>query len=84
MPTAIEEGLDLTSDSFFCLTFAEGAPEEARAGLEKILREISEDPDYEKANADVGMQVRFLSGEELSKEWAKQEEIVSEVIERIQ
>lgn len=84
VPTAAEQGVELFSDSYFCFAFAEGAPEEARAGLEQAMRQVSQDPAYEQANADVGMQVRFLSGEEMAEEWASQEDVVREVIENLQ
>lgn len=84
VPTAKEQGVDLLSDSYFCFAFAAGAPEEARAGLEDALRTVSADPAYQEANAKVGMQVRFLSGEEMSEEWARQEEVVREVVESLQ
>lgn len=84
IPTAIEQGVELLSDSYFCFAFAEGAPEEARSGLEDALREVSEDPAYQEANAEVGMEIRFLTGEEMSEEWERQEQIVTEVVETLQ
>jgi tripartite-type tricarboxylate transporter receptor subunit TctC len=84
VPTAIEQGVELLSDSYFCFAFAQRAPEEARAGLEEAMREVSQDPAYEEANAEVGMEVRFLSGDEMAQEWARQEDVVREVIENLQ
>lgn len=83
VPTAAEEGVDVTSDAHFCLTMAAGVPEEARVSLENHLREVSEDPEYQKANSDVGMQVRFLDGDGFSELWDQQEEIVKKVIDAI-
>ena len=83
VPTATEQGVDLFSDSYFCFAFAKDAPEEARAGLEDAMRQISEDSAYVEANADVGMQVRFLSGEEMAEEWARQEDVVRAVVEQL-
>ena len=84
VPTAIEQGVDLLSDSYFCFAFTKEAPEETRAGLEEAMREISEDPVYQEANAKVGMEVRFLTGEEMSEEWKRQEHIVTEVVDILQ
>lgn len=84
VPTAVEQGVELLSDSYFCYAFAAGAPEEAVSGLESLLREISDDPAYQEANAAVGMETRFLSSDEMLAEWERQEEIVSAVVETLQ
>jgi len=84
VPTAKEQGVDVQSDSFFCLAMGAGAPEADRADLEAALREISKDPDYRKANADVAMQVRFLDGQQMAKEIRHQEQVIREVINQIQ
>jgi tripartite-type tricarboxylate transporter receptor subunit TctC len=84
VPTAKEQGVDVTSDAYFCLTMATEAPEEARSSLENHLRELTEDPQYEEANAKVGMEVKFLDGEEFSKLWDEQEQVVKDVIKSLE
>ncbi|MCI2418400.1 tripartite tricarboxylate transporter substrate binding protein [Saccharopolyspora sp. K220] len=83
VPTAKEQGVDLLSDSYFCVTMAADAPEQARASLENAMREVSADPKYQEANAKVGMQVKFLDGQQLSALWAQQENNLREVIKTI-
>lgn len=80
IPTAKEEGVDVLSDSYFCFTMAAGAPENARSRLEDMLRKASDDPKYQDANAKVGMEVRFLTGEKLSQIWAEQEKSLRKII----
>ncbi|MGP4019308.1 tripartite tricarboxylate transporter substrate binding protein [Saccharopolyspora sp. 5N708] len=83
VPTAKEQGVDLLSDSYFCVTMAAGAPEEARASLENVMREVSADPKYQQANAKVGMEVKFLDGQQLSTLWSQQETNLREIIKTI-
>ena len=83
VPTAAEEGVDVTSDSYFCFTMGAGAPESARKALESAMRELAEDPEYKKANADVGMEVRFLDGEKMSQVWSQQEDLARDVVDSI-
>jgi tripartite-type tricarboxylate transporter receptor subunit TctC len=80
IPTAKEQGVDALSDSYFCITMAAGAPEEARSHLEGLLRDVSEDKEYVAANAKVGMQVRFIDGRQLSTLWSAQENNLRQII----
>lgn len=83
VPTSKEQGVDVVSDAYFCITMATGVPEEARAHLEDILRDVSDDPEYAQANAKVGMQVNFVGSQELSKLWGEQEDSLRQIIPEI-
>lgn len=83
VPTAKEQGVDVQSDSYFCLTMGAGAPEQDRADLEAALRKVSKDPQYRKANAAVAMQVRFLDGQQMEQEIRHQEQVIRKVIDQI-
>jgi tripartite-type tricarboxylate transporter receptor subunit TctC len=80
IPTAKEQGVDLLSDSYFCITMAAGAPEDARSHLEGLLRKVSEDKGYVDANAKAGMEVRFIDGQQLSTLWSQQENDLRQII----
>jgi tripartite-type tricarboxylate transporter receptor subunit TctC len=84
VPTAQEEGVDVTSDSYFCLAMGAGAPASDRKGLESAMRQLAEDPAFKKANSDVSMEVRFLDGDQMSTVWSQQEELVRDVVDTIQ
>ncbi len=79
VPTASEQGFDITYDSWIGVSFSAEVPADIRAAATEALRKVSEDPDFIRANESSFIEVRFVPGDEVPAIWTAQEEQVASV-----
>ncbi len=71
--TAREQGFDIVYSSTRGFAAPPGLPEEIRAALERVLREMCADPAVQARSAQQGMPLRFISGADWVADFRRQE-----------
>ena len=69
VPTAKELGIDIVSSTYFALSLPAAVPEDIRQKLEDALKTISAKKSFIEANAELGSETAFLTGDEFSVVW---------------
>jgi len=78
VPTAVEQGYDVTYDSRLGLSFAAGVPDDVRASAAKVIKQISENPDYIKKNETASIETEFIGSDDFVNIWKQQEKVMAE------
>jgi tripartite-type tricarboxylate transporter receptor subunit TctC len=77
VPTAVEEGYDVTSDSRLGVSFAAGVPDDIRAAAEKVFSKLAANKGYIDTNAKASIETQFLGSDDFVKVWKEQEGVMA-------
>lgn len=76
VPTAMEEGFDINAESHYGVLMPADVPEERRQILEDAIEVIAAKETYAEANANLGVETLFLTGDEYSQLWDEYVDLV--------
>jgi tripartite-type tricarboxylate transporter receptor subunit TctC len=69
IPTAIDQGIDVSLATSRVLVGPAGLPEEVVTTLETAIAEITADPEYQKVASERAVQIRYMDSEEATALW---------------
>lgn len=83
IPTAIEQGYDLTSECFQGVGAPKGLPDEVIAYYEKCFSEALQDPAVAEAISNLGFEVHFENHEEYQARWDRTAEEFQTIVDTL-
>ncbi|SFA93879.1 tripartite tricarboxylate transporter substrate binding protein [Azotobacter beijerinckii] len=82
VPTYKEQGLDFTFPAYtFTLFFNQSTPQEIVDSWDKVAREVTSDPAYQKEVAELGMAWTYKSPQESAAAYASAQKLMAELVE---
>ena len=83
VPTAREQGLDVSLEAWRGIAAPKGTPKSAIATLEAAIRKTAESPDFVQACEKLGVRPAFLAAEEFGKLIAKEDAELARIMQLI-
>jgi len=83
VPTAREQGLDVSLEAWRGIAAPKGTPKSAIATLEAAIRKTSESPDFVQACEKLGVRPAFMAAEEFGKLIAKEDAELARIMQLI-
>ena len=83
VPTAREQGLDVSLEAWRGIAAPKGTPRSAIATLEAAIRKIAESPEFVQACEKLGVRPAFMAGEEFGKLIAKEDAELARIMQLI-
>ena len=83
IPTAIEQGYDLTSECFQGVGAPKGLPDEVIAYYEKCFSEALQDPEVVEVISNLGFEVHYENHEEYQARWDRTAEEFQTIVDTL-
>lgn len=81
VPTLKESGIDLVITNWLCVAAPKELPLPVKALLEKELKEIVVEPEFQEKMAKLGMEIEYLGNRDSQIKWVKEAEKLNEMLE---